>query len=1156
MPDPDEAAAATASPVAGIRPPPLLQLSDGNSCSLTEEWRLFKQKWQNYSVIAHVDKQPNSYQVALFLHTIGDAALKIYNGFVFTTADDARTVQEIITKFDDYAIGAVNLTYERFLFNQRIQKDGETFDHFLAALRTLIKTCSFCEQCVESLLMDRIVIGIRDAEIQKALLKESNLNLKNCISICKAMENAKTQGKMLRPAATVDRVTNSNKKKPFQKSTQPRTQSDKSAPRDKCFWCGKTPHPRIQCPAKDSLCRKCGKKGHWDSVCEGKPQQNPQKKRSANAIGEETDGLFLGSVIDSSVAAWTVRLYVNGQPINFRIDTGADVTVISKTTYHQFENPPRLAPCQLRLASPGGSLKTLGQFKAKLQHRGKVHLQTIVVIQGDYEALLGREAGCALGLVARIQAVLTGTMQTSPVNIRLRSGVAPLCVTSARKVPYPLRDAVKSELERMEKTGVIRSVTEPTDWCSPMVAVKKKSGDVRICVDLKHLNKAVCREHYTLPSLDDIAPKLKNSKLFSKLDAASGFWQIPLDESSQLLTTFMTPHGRFAFCRMPFGITSAPEIFQRKMVEILSGLDGVEVLMDDILIHGTDLAQHDERLKKCLHRLKEKGVHLNDAKCQYRKKSLCYFGCIISGDGIRPDPSKVQAIRDLPAPKDTAELRSVLGMIQYLGKFINISTVIKPLTELLQKNRVWFWGPAQENAFKSAKQLVCNAPTLAFYDHTKPTTVSADASSYGLGGVLLQLHDDGLKPVTFCSRTLTDAERRYSQIEKECLAAVWASEKFAVYLTGLPEYTLLTDHKPLVPLMSKKNIDECPVRCQRLLIRLMRFNPIPVYVKGKDQVIADALSRNPLALTDDDGDLSIEVDAYASSIQASWPASPARLQEIKLATSQDTTLALVQKFIVSDWPDYSSAIPTQVKPYYSHRDALSVIDGLITFENWIVIPESLRCDILERIHESHQGLSKCRERAAMSVWWPGISADMKTMVENCLVCRRHKPSHRELPLQPVPLPERPWVKLAADLCEIKKRRFIVVIDYYSRWLHIEELTTTTSVALIRCFKRLFANHGIPEVLVSDNGPQFSSTEFAEFSKLYGFTQVFTNPYRAQENGMAERAVQEAKKILAQADPQLALLNFRATPHSATGISPARALMGRELSTHSPCSAEY
>jgi hypothetical protein len=742
-------------------------------------------------------------------------------------------------------------------------------------------------------------------------------------------------------------------------------------------------------------------------------------------------------------------------------------------------------------------------------------------------------------------------MQTSPVNIKLRSGVTPLCVTSARKVPHPLRKAVKSELEQMEKSGIIRSVTEPTDWCSPMVAVKKKSGDVRICVDLKQLNKAVCREHYTLPSLDDVAPKLKDSKLFSKLDAASGFWQIPLDESSQLLTTFMTPHGRYAFCRMPFGITSAPEIFQRKMVEILTGLDGVEVLMDDILIHGSDLSQHNERLEKCLHRLKEKGVRLNDAKCQYRKKALCYFGCIISGDGIRPDPSKVQAIRDLPAPKDTAELRSVLGMIQYLGKFINISTVIKPLTELLQKDRVWYWGPAQETAFKSAKQLVCNAPTLAFYDPEKPTTVSADASSYGLGGVLLQLHDDGLKPVAFCSRTLTDAERRYSQIEKECLAAVWASEKFGVYLTGLPEYTLLTDHKPLVPLMSKKNIDECPIRCQRLLIRLMRFNPNPVYVKGKDQVVSDALSRSPLSLTDDDGDLAIEVDAYVSSIQASWPASPTRLQEIKLATAQDPTLALVQKFIISDWPDHSSAVPAQVKSYFSHRDALSIIDGLITFENRIVIPESLRRDILERIHESHQGLSKCRERAAMSVWWPGIGSDLKTMVENCLECRHHKPSHRELPLQPVPLPERPWVKLAAALCEFKKRQFIVVIDYYSRWLHIEELTTTTSVALIRCFKRLFANHGIPEVLVSDNGPQFTSTEFANFAKLYGFNQVFTNPYRPQENGMAERAVQEAKKILSQADPQLALLNSRATPHSATGISPARALMGRELSTRLP-----
>lgn len=1144
------------------RKPDVLSFS-GN---VAENWHRFERDYDIF-IGCLPDNTSEARKAMLLLNLAGSEAIQKEQSFVYrpavpavaavgnvpaqpaVPAEDRLSVAVLKSKFEELCSPQRNTIMERYAFNSRSQLPDESFNSFYAELRVKARSCDF-NVLEEDLIRDKIVIGIRDDNVRKQLLRENRLTLQRAVTLCQVAEE--TEHAMNRLTMKTDAIS-TNRRAQFQ--SKPHFQSPKTnSTQEKCPRCGKAAHPRDKCPAKDSECRKCGKKGHWSVVCRSRAKtQNHQArnfKKSANAVTEESD-VFLGSISDSSAAAWKVNLDVEGQEVSFRIDTGADVTVLPEKIFKTLLHPPKLAPCQIQLTSPGGSLKTLGQFSTVLKNKSSKHRLNIIVIDGTYDPLLGREAACELGLVARVQAVKTGKMDTAPVTITLRPGIAPLCTSSARRVPYPLRDAVKEELKRMETEGVIRPVTEPTEWCSPMVAVRKRSGDVRICVDLKQLNKAVCREHYTLPSLDDVAPKLKNSKLFSKLDAASGFWQIPLAEPSQLLTTFMTPYGRYAFRRMPFGITSAPEIFQRKMVEILTGLEGVEVLMDDILIHGTDLATHDERLKKCLERLKEKGVHLNNAKCEYHKESLCYFGCIISGEGIRPDPSKVQAVHDLPAPQNTAELRTVLGMIQYLAKFVSISTVIKPLTELLQKDRVWQWGPAQEKAFRAAKELICNAPTLAYYDHTKPTTVSADASSFGLGGVLLQLQEDGLKPVAFCSRTLTDAERRYSQIEKECLAAVWASEKFGVYLTGLPEYTLLTDHKPLVPLMSKKNIDECPIRCQRLLIRLMRFNPIPVYVKGKDQVVSDALSRSPLAMTRDDGELAIEVDAYVSSIQASWPASSTRLLQIKLATAQDSSLALVQRYITSEWPDCGSAVPPQVKPYFSHRHSLSIVDGLITFDNRIVIPDSLRCEMLERIHETHQGLSKCRERAAMSVWWPGIGSAMKSMVENCRVCRQHRASIRELPLQPVPLPERPWAKLAADLCEVNKRRFIVIIDYYSRWLHIDELTTTTSGALIRTFKRLFANHGIPEVLVSDNGPQFASMEFADFAKQYGFTQVFTNPYRAQENGMAERAVQEAKKILTQADPQLALLNFRATPHSATGISPARALMGRELCTRLP-----
>ncbi len=617
------------------------------------------------------------------------------------------------------------------------------------------------------------------------------------------------------------------------------------------------------------------------------------------------------------------------------------------------------------------------------------------------------------------------------------------------------------------------------------------------------------------------------------------------------MTTFITPFGRYAFRRLPFGISSAPEIFQRKMSNLLHDLEGVEVIMDDILIHGTE-ENHDQRLDATLRRLEKVGLNLNKEKCELRKPKLKYFGHVVSTSGIEPDPDRVQALLDLEPPNDLSELRMILGMFQYLGKFAyNLSSVMKPMTDLLKSDVVWSWGPNQEASFKETKQLLSSTPTLEYYDYKKPTVVSADASSFGLGAVLLQQHGKELKPIAFCSRTLTESERRYAQIEKECLAGVWACEKFSQYLTGLEEFKLLTDHKPLVPLMNTRDIDKTPIRCQRLLLRLMRFNPVVQYVPGKEQVVSDAMSRKPLPCQVDDIELSEEVGAHVSSMQRGWPASPGRLQEIRRATEDDRELRAVCDFVLTGWPRREDAVPDSLRPYYEVRSDLSIADGLLVFHDRIVIPTNLRAEMLARLHESHQHISKTRERANAAIWWPHISKDIKTMVESCAVCQQHRPAQREQPLRPIPLPDRPWSQLGTDLFEFQKKSYLVVVDYYSRWIDVKQLREPTSAAVISHLKALFTTFGIPDVIVSDNGSQYASQEFADFAKSWGFSHRTTNPYKAQENGMAERAVKTAKELLRVADPEVGLLNYRATPHSATGVSPAVALMGRQIQTRLP-----
>ena len=406
-----------------------------------------------------------------------------------------------------------------------------------------------------------------------------------------------------------------------------------------------------------------------------------------------------------------------------------------------------------------------------------------------------------------------------PYTIHVDSTVTPV-IHNPRQIPVAFREELKKTLAEMEEKGVIKKVDQPTDWVNSLViAEKPKTGKLRICLDPRDLNKAIKREHFQLPTIEDITTRLAGAKVFSKLDANSGYWQIILDESSQLLTTFHTPFGRYCFRRMPFGIKSAQEVFQKRIAQHFDNMEGVEVDIDDILVWGRSEEEHNKRLRAVLQKCKDINLTLNKEKCLFNKPEIVYIGHVISQDGVKPDGEKVDAIMNMPPPTDKKGVERLLGTVNYLAKFIpNMSVINEPIRQLLRSDTLFTWGKEQENAFKTVKEILSRQPVLTFFNVNKPVCISVNASKCGLGAVLTQ----DKKPIAYASRALTETENRYAQIEKELLDVTFGLERFHQYIFGMEDVTVENDHKPLESIL-KKPLFQSPSRLQRLFLRLQKY---------------------------------------------------------------------------------------------------------------------------------------------------------------------------------------------------------------------------------------------------------------------------------------------------------------------------------------------
>lgn len=1156
----------------GLRPPGPFSVGDaGTDTCPSQRWERWLEQYNFYMKATEKDKKSKAVQVATLLTLLGEQGMDIFRSFEFENNEEKDDIVKVKKKFTDYYTPRQNVIYERYKFLKRRQEPGETFDCFHTAIMKLASTCAYDAAEKNNILRDQIVIGISSDSVRQDLLYEQDLTLERAVAVCRNKEATSQYAENMGHAVganvsknfkqssevTVHAVQKQGKNKPpfVKNKAQPKKTKE-------CQNCGREHAPK-NCPAYGKQCNACRKFNHFARCCRSK--KTGQVSRTDSVITTDGNplveaGLFAFEVTEARSEELYVTAQLNGTEVSLKVDTGASCNTLPVKIYKQLSNAPLTKLSRKFTTYMGQEIPVLGKCTLQVEYQSKYYVQEYVVINKNVRPLLGLHGCREFGLVNEEGIVGTINVNNDIVKdynevfqgigklpgehtIKLKPDAVP-AVYAARRVPFRIRDRFKAHLNDMLEKELIVKVTEPTDWVNPIVTVRKKDKTLRVCLDPGPLNAAVKREHYSLPTTEDIFGRLHGSRYFTTLDATSGFMQMALDLESSYLTTFATPFGRYRFTRLPYGLSSAPEVYHRAMFDHFSEIEGVEIFIDDILVHAPDENRHDEILRQVLDRCREINLTLNLAKCKFKSSEVYYLGHVISAEGLKADPKKVEAIMNMAQPKNKDDVQRLLGMLTYLGKFCpKLTDLTEPLRSLIRKGSAWCWDAQHELCLKKIRETVLEQPVLKLYDPSEDIIISVDASQKGLGATIIQ----GGRPVEYASSTLTETQQRYAQIEKEMLAIQFGLTRFHQYVYG-QSVVVETDHKPLLSIV-KQPIAGLSPRLQRMRMRCEPYDYSLVYKPGKELIIADFLSRAQLP---DEYDVTDALDEEAICMVSSYviPNDMSK-QRIINCTRTDKTLQLLKETIISGWPDQKRQCPEALKPFWCHRNDVTEFEGVLFKGEQVIIPTALRAEAIRNIHDGHLGIVKCTQRAKVSVYWPGYLQQVQDAVETCHKCQEHRDANPPIVLQQHEVPDYPYQVLASDLFELDGHSYLLTVDYLSKWPNVVKIQDTKTATIIEHLQQQFCDFGVPEKLITDNGPQYGSSEFREFMKKLCVNHVTSSPYYAQSNGMAERTVKTVKssmkKMLSEGRNLLQVLaTIRSTPIGANLPSPAMLLQGRNL----------
>ena len=1092
-----------------------------------------------------------------------------------------------------------NLSVKHFQFRSLSQNSDESFPSFCIRVGKEASHCQFrCsrDDCTaeNTAVRDQIIFGLSDDRIREEALKHS-WDLCNLRKEGMRLESAAKGASEISGEAKVNRVgkysLKNAKKSGFKKQIS-------------CFHCGLNgPRQDIlshakQCSAKTSVCSRCDVTGHAAKVCtSGKATVKAiQPSEKVEQADETVYNVNIFRVCQDEGRAkgrsddFKVQVLVNNHLGKVLADTGAGVSVCGMDTAKEWNLLEKMCDTKVKIKPyKSSTIPTVGVSTCGVSFGDRIVPVQWYIIKDSCEPILAGGMARNLGIIefnrapdvlmpvnmikltnhelkSELQNAIAsmpelfdgvGCLRGHEVKLPVDPSIKPVA-EPPRRVHYHLQSRVAEAVQSMLADDIIEEHPsgEEAPWVSNLVVVPKDDGGIRVTLGAVNVNKALLSSNFPIPRQEDIKMKLSGSTVFSKLDLKSAFWQLQIDPTARYMTVFHSGGKLYRYKRLVMGLKPSQGELNAALQPLFAHLSEVHVIHDDIVIATPDDASHVEVVKEVLRVLSESGLTLNESKCLFGSEEIKFWGLLLSADGVRPDPAKVDALDHLTTPKNKEELVSFLCMMQSNADFIqDFSRKASVLRELTKKNARFRWDKRHESCFRDLLNSFRKDVLLRYFDGNLNTYVFVDGHKTGLGAILAQGSSlSEARPVAIASRSTTAAERNYPQLDIEAASLGFGLKRFREYLVGSPTVIkVITDHKPLVPIFNGRRTGS--IRTQRIKLNHQDVPYLVGYQKGSLNQ-ADILSRQakPFStLPVEHQKEAHELNNLLYMLHATPIVDHISLAQIAKKTDSDPVLSRVRELVRQGAKTASRDDVDDVRRFNQLLADMTVTgNGIILKDDRMVLPESLHNVAIQLAHRgSHPGQSGIERRLRYHFFFHKMFDKVKQFVRECPACSIFVDKKTKEPITHHAIPEKAWETVAVDLFGPmpSSRHVVVVQDIGSRYPAAKLVSSTKASDVVPVLEEIYAEYGYPDTQISDNGPPFSSKSMKDFTESHGVTARFSTPYSPNQNPAETfmKTVGKAMKIsthdkLSESKAlRDALVTYRQTPHSATGIPPANVM---------------